>query len=102
MEIHVDEATGQPSTAEANQSRKRRRKEGETTSEVESAIVTEETPAKKVLECHVYRPNTSIRVKCILLSYAFFWSCTYSFLISAKEMEEQAESACVLCQRYHI
>lgn len=96
MEIHVDEATGQPSTTEANQSRKRRRKEGETASEVESAVVAEESPAKKVLECHVLRPITS-GYRC---SFTFFL-VMYIF-ISAKEMEKQAESTCVLCQRYHI
>lgn len=61
----MDEATGQPSTSEANQSRKRRRKGEETLedgiSEVDGAIVTEETPSKKVLECHITPLYTSHR-----------------------------------------
>ena len=71
----MDEATGQPSTTEANQSRKRRRKEGETASEVESAVVAEESPAKKVLECHVY----ALTPQGTGVALHFFWSCTYLF-----------------------
>lgn len=95
----MDEATGQPSTAEANQSRKRRRKEGETTSEVESAIVTEETPAKKVLECHVYPPNTSIRVKYVFCLVMLFPGHVHiPFLFQPKKWKNK-QRVLVFCAR---
>lgn len=51
----MDEATGQATAATANRGRKRRRHNAETvehdTVETESAIVKEETPAKKVRRC---------------------------------------------------
>lgn len=100
----MDEATGQPSTTEANQSRKRRRKEGETTSEVESAIVTEESPAKKVLECRVYATNT-LGYICIFFTLLFdyalpllsFFLVMYIFLQPKKWKNKQR--VLVFCAR---